>query len=114
MQKHRQVTPMKIDVSILSFILVLIIAIPVTALRSGTYSIGYEIADLKNQERELYENNLELKAKLAVVQARVYEKHMSQSQLFNQDLANTKQKRSDQKTIDYTPLDDVAEAAPAP
>ena len=60
---------MKADVSIVSFGLVLVIAIPVTALRSQTYSVGYEIADLKAKERNLREQNLALKAKLGEVEA---------------------------------------------
>lgn len=108
---------MKIDVSILSFVLVLLIAIPVTALRSGTYSIGYEIADLKSQERELYETNLELKARLAVAEARVYEKHMGRPQSSAQSAASPlpeRSERSDTRHINYTPFEAVTEAASEP
>lgn len=62
---------MRIDVSIVSFLLVLIIAIPVTALRSQTYSVGYEIANLKAKERDLREKNLQLQASLARTEAQL-------------------------------------------
>jgi hypothetical protein len=62
---------MRIDVSIVSFLLVLVIAIPVTALRSQTYSVGYEIASLKAKERQLRDTNLELQAKLARTEAQL-------------------------------------------
>lgn len=60
---------MKIDVSIVSFVLVLVIAIPVTTLRSQTYSVGYEIAELKAKERELRERHLKLTAERAEIEA---------------------------------------------
>jgi hypothetical protein len=60
---------MKVDVSIVSFVLVLVIALPVTALRSQTYSVGYDIAELKSKERQLREHNLDLKAQLGRLEA---------------------------------------------
>jgi hypothetical protein len=104
---------MKIDVSILSFGLVLLIAIPVTALRSGTYSIGYEIADLKNQERVLYERNLELKAQLAVAQARVYEDHMQNSPQ-TRGPATSDARRAAKQELAYPHIGSVTEAAHQP
>ena len=56
---------MRFDVSIVSFALVLVVAIPVTTLRSQTYSVGYEIANLKATERKLISLNMSLEAKLA-------------------------------------------------
>ena len=64
---------MKIDVSIVSFVLVLIVAIPVTALRSQTYSVGYEIANLKAKERILRASQMILEAELAKLKAAVIE-----------------------------------------
>jgi hypothetical protein len=74
---------MRVDVSIVSFVLVLIIAIPVTALRSQTYSIGYEIAELKSTERHLREDNLALKARLALTEAKLLAIPNSEGKLWN-------------------------------
>lgn len=72
---------MKVDVSIVSFIIVLIIAVPVTALRSQTYAVGYEIANLKARERDLRERNLSLKAELARSQSELISRATSQRDL---------------------------------
>ncbi len=58
----------KIDASIVCFALVVIAAIPVAALRSRTYSLGYELGKLKNAERALRQKNVELKSSLAQTQ----------------------------------------------
>ncbi len=73
---------MKLDVSIVTFLLVLLIAVPVTALRSQTYSVGYEIAALKKSERDLIEKNLHLRAELELLQAQLYRDQTGENSLF--------------------------------
>lgn len=63
----------KIDASILCFALVVVAAIPVAALRTKTYAIGYELGRLKSEERQLRQKNTELESELASVQRSVRE-----------------------------------------
>lgn len=67
----------KIDASIVCFALVVIAAVPVAALRSSTYSIGYELGKLKNAERNLRQKNVELKSTLAQTQRTLRERFVS-------------------------------------
>lgn len=61
----------KIDASLLCFALVVLAAIPVAALRTKTYAIGYELGRLKSEERLLRQRNTELQGQLASVQRAV-------------------------------------------
>jgi hypothetical protein len=61
----------QIDASLLCFALVVIAAIPVAALRTKTYAIGYELGRLKAEERTLRQRNTELESQLASVQRSV-------------------------------------------
>ncbi|MBM3382044.1 MAG: hypothetical protein FJY29_06335 [Betaproteobacteria bacterium] len=61
----------RIDASLLCFALVVIAAIPVAALRTKTYAIGYELGRLKSEERQLRQKNTELQGQLASVQRSV-------------------------------------------
>jgi hypothetical protein len=61
----------KIDASLLCFALVVLAAIPVAALRTKTYAIGYELGRLKSEERQLRQKNTELQGQLASVQRSV-------------------------------------------
>ena len=64
----------KWDASLVCFILVVLAAVPVAALRAKTFSIGYELGQLKNKERELRQSNIELQTELASAQRTVREK----------------------------------------
>lgn len=61
----------RIDASLLCFALVVLAAIPVAALRTKTYAIGYELGRLKSEERLLRQKNTELQGQLASVQRSV-------------------------------------------
>jgi hypothetical protein len=63
----------KVDASILCFALVVVAAIPVAALRTKTYALGYELGRLKAEERTLRQKNMELEGQLASVQRSVRE-----------------------------------------
>lgn len=69
----------KIDASILCFALVVIAAIPVAALRTKTYAVGYELGRLKAEERLLRQKNTELESQLASVQRGVRESRIKKS-----------------------------------
>jgi hypothetical protein len=69
----------KIDASILCFALVVVAAIPVAALRTKTYAIGYELGRLKAEERQLLQKNTELESQLASVQRSVRESKVKRS-----------------------------------
>ena len=61
----------RIDASLLCFALVVLAAVPVAALRTKTYSIGYELGRLKSEEKLLRQRNVELQTQLASVQRAV-------------------------------------------
>jgi len=67
----------KFDVSVMCFCLVMAAAIPVAALRAKTYSIGYELGKLKNQEKNLRRENIRIKYDLATVRRVVRDKYLS-------------------------------------
>jgi hypothetical protein len=67
----------KIDASIVCFALVVVAAIPVAALRSSTYTLGYDLGKLKNSERLLRQRNVELKSTLAQTQRTLRERFVS-------------------------------------
>lgn len=69
----------RLDLSIVCFALVLLSAIPVTTLRSKTYALGYELAELKARERELHRREAELQAQLVRTQRQVRDKMLSRS-----------------------------------
>ena len=58
----------KIDSIVLIVVITIIVGVVVISLRSKTYSIGYEIAHLKNKERTLRQKKEELQSQLATVQ----------------------------------------------
>jgi hypothetical protein len=66
----------RIDASLLCFALVVAAAIPVAALRSKTYTIGYELGRLKSEEKQLRQRNVELQSQLASVQRAVRDNHL--------------------------------------
>ncbi len=56
---------MRLDPTLICFLAVVIAAIPVTLLRSKTYALGYELAALKEQERECWETRARLASRSA-------------------------------------------------
>ncbi|NBO37181.1 hypothetical protein EBU99_01215 [bacterium] len=69
----------RIDASLLCFALVVLAAIPVAALRTKTYGIGYELGRLKTEERQLRQKNIDLQSQLAAVQRTVRESRLKTS-----------------------------------
>jgi hypothetical protein len=61
----------RLDASLLCFALVVVAAIPVAALRTKTYAIGYELGRLKSEEKQLRQRNTVLQGQLASVQRAV-------------------------------------------
>jgi hypothetical protein len=70
----------RVDASIICFALVVVAAVPVAALRSRTYSIGYSLGELKKQERQLRQKNIELKSQLATTQRTIRDKYFGNAQ----------------------------------
>ncbi|MEN9824991.1 MAG: hypothetical protein RI953_736 [Pseudomonadota bacterium] len=66
----------RIDASLLCFALVVIAAVPVAALRSKTYSVGYELGRLKSEEKMLRQRNVDLQSQLAALQKNVRENRL--------------------------------------
>lgn len=69
----------KLDASLVCFAAVMLVAIPVAALRAKTYSVGYDLADLKKIEREQTQKNIELQFELASQQRAVREKYLGKN-----------------------------------
>lgn len=67
---------LKFDTSIICFVLVMAAAIPVAALRAKTYSVGYDLGKLKENERQLRQRNIELQYDLAATERQVREKNL--------------------------------------
>lgn len=55
----------KIDIIVVVIIMTVLIGIAVIAMRSKTYSIGYEIAALKSREKQLRHQQIELQSEYA-------------------------------------------------
>ncbi len=66
----------RIDASIVCFALVVVAAIPIATLRSRTYSLGYELGNLKQEERSLRQHNVELKSALARTQRNIRDRFL--------------------------------------
>lgn len=66
------------DSIIAIIILTIIVGIIVITMRSKTYSIGYEIADLKAKEKSLRQRQIELQSDLASVERTVRDNLLSQ------------------------------------
>lgn len=58
----------KVDSIVLVLILTIFIGVVVITLRSRTYYVGYEIAKLKGQEKDLRTQNTELQIEITSVQ----------------------------------------------
>lgn len=63
----------KIDAIIVIIIFTIVIGVIVTTMRSKTYSIGYELASLKLQEKQLNQKHIELQTQLAELQKSIRE-----------------------------------------
>lgn len=66
---------LKFDTSIICFVLVMMAAIPVAALRAKTYTVGYDLGKLKDKERQLRQRNIELQYDLAATERQIREKN---------------------------------------
>lgn len=55
----------KIDAMVIIIFFTICVGVLVITMRSKTYSIGYEIASLKNKERQLRQRQIELQSDLA-------------------------------------------------
>lgn len=65
----------RIDASIVCFALVVVAAVPVATLRSRTYSLGYDLGKLKQQEKAYRQRNTELKLAIAKTQRSIREQY---------------------------------------
>jgi TolA-binding protein len=83
-----------LDASLLCFALVVIAAIPVAALRTKTYAIGYELGRLKSEEKLLRQRNTELQSQLASVQRSVRETRLRSGTSQGQAQLNLPQKQN--------------------
>ncbi|MEY4065864.1 MAG: hypothetical protein RIR26_2072 [Pseudomonadota bacterium] len=83
-----------LDASLLCFALVVIAAIPVAALRTKTYAIGYELGRLKSEEKILRQRNMELQSQLASVQRSVRETRLKTGASSGQAQLNLPQKNN--------------------
>ena len=68
----------KLDSIVLVLLFTIIAGGGVIALRSKTYSVGYEIAKLKSQEQKLREQNTELRIQLYQAQKRIRERLLAE------------------------------------
>ncbi len=69
---------LKIDIIVTVIILTVLIGIAVIAMRSKTYSIGYEIATLKGKEKRLRHRQIELQSEYAKDQKEVRNKLLAE------------------------------------
>ena len=68
----------KIDAMVVIIFFTICIGVVVITMRSKTYSIGYEIASLKNKEKQLRQRQIELQSDLASTRRMVRDKLLSQ------------------------------------
>ena len=68
----------KIDIIVAIIIFTICIGVVVITMRSKTYHIGYEIAELKRKEKNLREKQIELQSELAEVQRSVRDKLLAE------------------------------------
>lgn len=64
----------KIDIIVAAIVATILIGIAVIAMRSKTYSIGYEIAALKLHEKQLRHYQIELQSQYAETQKTIRDK----------------------------------------
>ncbi len=69
----------KIDSIVFVLILTIIIGVAVITLRSKTYTVGYEIAKLKANEKSLRKQNAELHIQLSQLQKKIRERLLNQN-----------------------------------
>lgn len=61
----------KVDSIVLVLILTIFIGVVVITLRSKTYYVGYEIAKLKGQEKDLRAQNTDLNVEITAIQRNI-------------------------------------------
>ena len=68
----------KIDIMVVIIIITTSVGILVITMRSKTYSVGYEIASLKKNEKQLIQKQIELELNLIQTQKMIREKLLSE------------------------------------
>jgi cell division protein FtsL len=68
----------KIDAIVVILIFTICVGVVVITMRSKTYSIGYEIASLKNKEKQFRQRQIELQSELASTQRMVRDKLLTE------------------------------------
>lgn len=68
----------KIDAMVVIIFFTIGVRVLVITMRSKTYSIGYEIASLKNKERQLRQRQIELQSDLASARRMVRDKLLAE------------------------------------
>ena len=66
---------MRIELSAFCFLLVMFFAIPVAYLRTKTYSLGYDIGHLKQEEKRLIKENEQLRSQKSLLVAGAYQRN---------------------------------------
>ncbi len=69
----------KIDALVVIIIFTICVGISVITMRSKTYTIGYEIANLKNKEKQLRQRQIEIQTELASTQRTMRDKLLSEA-----------------------------------
>ena len=68
----------KIDAIVIIIIFTICVGVAVITMRSNTYTIGYEIAALKNKEKQLHQRQSEIKTEIASTQRYVRDNLLAQ------------------------------------
>jgi hypothetical protein len=68
----------KLDAMVVIIFFTICVGILVITMRSNTYSIGYEIASLKNKEKQLRQRQIELQSDLASTKRMVRDKLLAE------------------------------------
>ena len=68
----------KIDAMVIIIFFTICVGVVVITMRSKTYSIGYEIASLKNKEKQLRQRQIELQSDLASTRRMVRDKLLAE------------------------------------
>jgi hypothetical protein len=68
----------KIDAMVVIIFFTICVGVLVITMRSKTYSVGYEIASLKNKEKQLRQKQIELQSELASTKRMVRDKLLAE------------------------------------
>ncbi|MES2615197.1 MAG: hypothetical protein V4591_07275 [Bdellovibrionota bacterium] len=72
----------KIDIMLVIIFFTICVGVLVITMHSKTYSIGYEIASLKNKERQLRQRQIELQSDLASTRRMVRDRLLAEQDKF--------------------------------